>query len=94
MTDAVEVRCAKSARGWTCRVMVGGPGAPTVHEVAVTAADLVRLAPLAADPVDLVARSFEFLLAREPRTSILRAFELTMIGRYFPEFEGAILRRR
>lgn len=38
----------------------------------------------------LIARSFEFLLAREPNTSILRQFELPLIARYFPEYERVI----
>ena len=44
----------------------------------------------ATDPEDLVRRSFEFLLEREPRTSILREFDLPVIGRYFPEYEREI----
>jgi len=38
----------------------------------------------------LVEKSFEFLLKRESNTSILRAFELPVIGRYFPEYETTI----
>ncbi len=34
----------------------------------------------------LLKNSFEFLLAREPNTSILRSFELSVIERYFPEY--------
>ena len=42
-------------------------------------------------PVEvLVEMSFEFLLAREPNTSILRSFDLPVIGRYFPEYERVI----
>jgi hypothetical protein len=48
------------------------------------------LAPADADPTRLVRESFEFLLAREPRESILRSFELPVIGRYFPEWETEI----
>ena len=35
---------------------------------------------------------FEFLLAREPKESILPSFEIPVIGRYFPEFEREIRR--
>ena len=38
----------------------------------------------------LVEKSFEFLLKRESNTSILRTFELPVIGRYFPEYETTI----
>jgi hypothetical protein len=42
-------------------------------------------------PVEtLVRRSFDFLLEREPNTSILRRFDLAVIGRYFPEYERVI----
>jgi hypothetical protein len=40
-----------------------------------------------------VRASFEFLLAHEPRESILRSFELPVIGRYFPEWQDEIRRR-
>ena len=42
---------------------------------------------------ELVRSSFEFLLEREPRDSILRDFDLPMIGRYFPEYERDIGQR-
>ena len=38
----------------------------------------------------LIELSFEFLLKREPNTSILPAFELSIINNYFPEFENEI----
>ena len=90
MIDPVGVTCEPVPGGWTCRVTVGGPGAPTAHDVSVPAADLERLAPGAADPIDLVERSFAFLLAREPKTSILRRFDLLVIGQYFPDYEREI----
>ena len=38
----------------------------------------------------LVKKSFEFLLAREQKESILRSFNLKVINNYFPEYEGEI----
>jgi len=35
---------------------------------------------------DLLRRSFQFLLAREPKTEILDVFRLSDIERYFPEY--------
>jgi hypothetical protein len=37
-----------------------------------------------------VEKSFEFLLERESNTSILKTFDLPVIGGYFPEYENAI----
>jgi hypothetical protein len=39
-----------------------------------------------------VRACFDFLLEREPKESILRSFDVTVIGRYFPEFETTIRR--
>ncbi|MEW6680947.1 MAG: hypothetical protein AB1297_08045 [bacterium] len=36
---------------------------------------------------ELIKRSFEFLLKREPKESILSRFNLKVIKRYFPEYE-------
>lgn len=33
---------------------------------------------------------FEFLLEREPKDSILSRFDVSVVSRYFPEFEGTI----
>ena len=94
MTDAIDVACEPTGDDWTCFVAVTGDGSPTHHAVTVKAADLARLAPDGAPPDDLVRRSFEFLLAREPKESILASFDLPLIGRYFPEYEATITRRR
>ena len=38
---------------------------------------------------ELVGDSFAFLLEREPKESILKEFDLALIRRYFPEYDGA-----
>jgi hypothetical protein len=35
----------------------------------------------------VLIQAFQFLLEREPNTAILKEFELSVINRYFPEFE-------
>ena len=85
----VEVTAAVVSDGWDCTVTVRD-GSETHHRVRVSRADLARLAPGASDPVDLLEASFAFLLEREPKESILREFDLTVIGRYFPEYEREI----
>lgn len=39
---------------------------------------------------ELIRRSFEFLLERESKESILRKFNLKVISKYFPEYERTI----
>jgi hypothetical protein len=45
------------------------------------------------NPGDLVRASFEFLLEREPATSILHEFSLDVISRYFPGYPAEIRAR-
>lgn len=80
--------------GWLASVRVTESGASTEHRVRVTRDDYGRLAAdTDATPDDLVRASFEFLLEREPKESILREFGIMVIARYFPEYEAEIRRR-
>jgi hypothetical protein len=65
----------------------------TRHRVTVPKAQYERFSGGAAPPEELVRRSFEFMLEREPAGSILREFEIGVIARYFPEYEREIRRR-
>lgn len=89
---AIDVRCTGDlSRAWTCFVtLVDGDRAVSDHEVRVQHSDLEELAPAAVDPTDLVRRSFAFLLEREPASSILRRFDLSVIGRFFPDYAATI----
>jgi hypothetical protein len=89
----IAVECSPVDGGWLACVTVTDHGSARDFEVAVSDAELLHYAPAAADPAVLVRRSFEFLLAREPKESILHSFGLSVIGRYFPEFEHEIHRR-
>ena len=82
----------ESPTGWVFEVDVSEPGSQTVHRVTLSKTDYERLAEGKAPPETLLERSFEFLLQREPKESILRRFDLTKIGFYFPEYEREIRR--
>jgi hypothetical protein len=43
-------------------------------------------------PENFIKAAFRFLLDREPKESILRQFDITVISRYFPEFERELPR--
>jgi hypothetical protein len=91
-SGAVAVDCQSDGAGWRCTVTVGTDARASRHEVTVSREDLARLAP-GVTVERLVEASFEFLLAREPRESILRSFELPVISRYFPDYELEIRQR-
>ena len=68
-------------------------GSETTHDVTVSPNDYTRLTNGKVEPEELVRRSFEFLLEREPKESVLTRFDLSAISRYFPEYEREIRRR-
>ncbi len=63
---------------------------PSTHRVTVAADYANKLSLGRFDHEELIRRSFEFLLERESNTSILRSFDLSVISRYFPEYEHTI----
>jgi hypothetical protein len=73
------------------RVTVADDGSTTQHDVTVTRDHVEQYAP-GSTPERLLEASFEFLLAREPKESILSRFELPVIARYFPEYPEKIRR--
>lgn len=60
----------------------------SIHIVTVEADYAQKLSHGRIDNIALLKKSFEFLLQREPNTSILRSFDLSVISRYFPEYES------
>ena len=62
----------------------------TTHEVSVSPSYYKKLTGEKISPEALIKKSFEFLLEREPNTSILSTFDLTVINQYFPEYERLI----
>ena len=63
----------------------------TVHQVSVEANYAQKLTGSRLNIEELLKKSFEFLLARESNTSILSSFDLSVIARYFPEYEREIM---
>ena len=87
--DRIGVSVRESGDGHVSEVTVQGSPA-TTHRVRVSRAERERYG--GGNVAALVKRSFEFLLAREENTSILREFDLSTIERYFPEYAREIRR--
>lgn len=87
---SIDVQRSDRADGYEFEVIVREGQSRTRHRVTLKQADYQRLAAGKATPEALVRESFQFLLEREPKESILGAFDLTVIGRYFPEYEREI----
>ena len=75
------------------RVVVGDGEDETNHHVTVPER-LSEDLGVGEDGLERVVReSFEFLLEREPASSIMPEFSLDVISRYFPEYEQELPRR-
>ncbi len=83
----VEVRCAADGNGYRCQVEVSDATGTTHHTVRVTRQDFDRWRR-GRSAEELVRDSFGFLLEREPKESILKEFDLSVIQRYFPDYDG------
>ena len=79
----------ESSGGGVYRVVVTQGRSETTHDVTVTPEDVARYAP-GSTTERLLEASFEFLLEREPASSILSRFALPVIERYFPEYPRVI----
>ncbi len=89
----IEVKKSEHGDSYEFQVTVKEGLGETQHRVTLRKTDYERLTGGQATPGELVIESFRFLLEREPKESILRSFDLTVIGRYFPEYEREIVER-
>ena len=74
----------------TFEVTVQEDGDSSTHAVTVADDYYEKLTGGEITREELVARSFEFLLEREPKEAILSRFALEAINTYFPEYEDEI----
>ena len=82
---------SEGPREFEVRLSEGDGG--TSHRVTVPETLIWELG-LAEDDLESVVReSFEFLLEREPASSILPEFSLNVISDYFPEYREELPRR-
>ena len=64
----------------------------TTHEVTVTDQSLTDLTENKMTKTQLLKFSFNFLLDREPNTSILSKFDINVISKYFSDYRDEVKR--
>jgi hypothetical protein len=89
MSNAKPVIVVVSEGGQQYRVTVTEGASKTTHLVTVSSREHERYAPTATTDA-LIRKSFEFLLGRESKESVLREFRLCEIEKYFPDFVSHI----
>lgn len=88
----IEVRQTGDADPLAFDVTVSEHGGKTRHQVTLSRADYERLAGASCPPERCVEAAFRFLLDREPKEAILARFDVSVISRYFPDFEAELPR--
>jgi hypothetical protein len=85
--DRAITVAADPARVLTFDVVVREQRGESRHRVTISADDAARYSGSCLDPAHCVEAAMAFLLDREPKESILGAFDISVIRRYFPEFD-------
>ena len=83
----IEIRPTSVADPLEFEVIVRVGSGETRHHVTMARDTCERLTLGTNTPERCIKAAFQFLLDREPKESILRRFDITVISRYFPEFE-------
>jgi hypothetical protein len=78
--------------GFTFDVIVRDLRGESRHRVTIEANEAERFAKLAVVPSRCVEAVMRFLLDREPKESIMNAFDMGVVRRYFPQFDEAFPR--
>ena len=73
-------------------VVTVADGMTTTHTVTVTDQSLTDLTDDNVKKTQLLEFSFNFLLDREPNTSILSSFDINVISKYFPDYIDEVRR--
>ena len=90
--DMIEVRRTGEGDPLEFEVVVREGKGGTRHDVTMSQQTYERLTAGKHTPARCLEAAFRFLLDREPKESILSRFDVTVISRYFPEFERELPR--
>ena len=63
----------------------------TQHHVTLSHSLYKKLTDGKVEPDRLIEAAFQFLLDREPKEAILSRFDVSVISKYFPEFEKELV---
>jgi hypothetical protein len=90
--DMIEIRRTGAGDPLEFEVVVREGQGETRHQVMMARETSDRLTAGKHRPEKCLEAVFWFLLDREPKESILSRFDVTVISRYFPEFERELPR--
>jgi hypothetical protein len=83
----IDIKPIGAAGSLEFEVIIRDAKGETRHRITMARETYERLTGSRSSPERCVEAAVTFLLEREPKESILPRFDLTVISRYFPEFE-------
>ena len=83
----IDVKQTSAADPLSFDVTVAEDGSATRHTVTMSLDDCARLCGGPDMAGRCVEAIFRFLLDREPKEAVLERFDVSVVARYFPEFE-------
>ncbi len=86
----IHVRQTSQTNPLEFDVEIREPDGTTRHRVIMEDAYYERLTKKAFSVSRFIEAAFQFLLDREPKEAILTSFDVSIISRYFPEFERKV----
>jgi hypothetical protein len=86
----IEVKQTGHSDPLSFDAVIRDSGSQTRHQVTLSKADYGRLTNGCCPSDQLVEAAFRFLLDREPKEAILSRFDISVISRYFPDFEAKL----
>ena len=87
MVEIVVSKSAEDEAKYTFEVELKDKSDSTAHKVILDKEHYKSLGT-ETSPTDIIRKSFEFLLKREPKESILAEFDIRLISNYFSEFDS------
>ncbi|MEE8160949.1 MAG: hypothetical protein V3T61_04870 [Acidobacteriota bacterium] len=92
MTLMIDVSQTETGDPLEFSVTVREGDSETHHSVTMAESTYQKLTSGAVPPEQCIEGAFKFLLEREPKESILSRFDVTVISKYFPDFESQLSR--
>lgn len=81
----IRIKSRTNNLGYHFNVQVTDEKGSTSHRVTMDRDFIIRIGATF-EPEQVIRKSFEFLLSREPKEKILSEFDVTVITTYFPDY--------
>ena len=86
MNPKIKINQIFDKPSWRFNIIIEDEKGKTQHSVSMSK-DFYKSLDLDIEPWKIINETFRFLLVKEPKESILKEFDITIVSYYFPEFK-------